>query len=218
MEVNKIYQELQDLINKNSSYKGSPITKRQFVDLYNNVSITYIVNLLKNRNLDDLRYLTSLRKSKELDKGGCEDKYCIFKLPKDYLSIINLSSEFKGDGCLVMSEHLEEVRPEEVDIYYNDSNTEPSIDYGESIYTLYNGGIKLFKKNFEINKAVLDYYKTPEKIDIKGYKKSNGSDSVDLTPTDLPQNIILNIISEMALKFVQSVENTTQWQMLNSNK
>ena len=133
MTVQELYQYVKDAVERNSTYRGSSITKRQFVDSYNTSIVEYVYEMLENRNSDMTRYISDLRTFKDIKFLSETERYSLFEKPDNYLSFIDLYCEFDNSECKITSEYLQEIKPEEANIYYTDPNYEPSFEYGESM-------------------------------------------------------------------------------------
>ena len=58
--------------------------------------------------------------------------------------------------------------------------------------------------NFEINKTLISYYRTPRKIDMQGYRHINGEESTDIHPDVTPylsSEIINRVVTEINREF-----------------
>lgn len=216
MTAEELYLYTQDILNGNSTNKNAFLTRRLFVDFYNRNSIKYVFNLLNNRNSDELRVISNLRVEKELDKAKEGDISDEFYFPEDYLSFINISAVFSDETCSNMrSEVMKEVKPENIDIEYNDAWLSPSLKHAESLYYTSENGVTIFKKDFEIKSAKLLYYKKPLQIDLPGYIKINGEESQTVDP-DLQEKALLDIAVMIAKSIAGANENATAFQVLTN--
>ena len=91
-------------------------------------------------------------------------------LPKDYFEWKRLSADAKSD-CCDNSHRLKIYLAEEgdIDIMLDDKNKKPSYDWGETFCTLIGNHIKVYTNNdFDVEKAILTYYRQPTHIQIEG--------------------------------------------------
>lgn len=214
----ELYIYTLDLINKNSTNSKANLTKREFVELYKVNSIRYINYLLNNRNDDLIRTISNLRTFEELVEVSNDRIFNEFVFPEDYLSFINITAIFSNSNCSEMhSQVMTEIKPEEIDKYYNDAYNEPSLKHAESLYYTSGEGIIIYKKDFDIKSATLNYYRNPSQIDIVGYTKLDGSTSQNINP-DLHDSALIEIAIMIAKQFAGATEDTAQFQILSQTQ
>lgn len=214
-----LYIYVLDLINKNATNARTHLSKREFVELYKVNSVRYISYLLNNRGDDLIRTISNLRTfDYGLEEIDTESTYNEYKFPEDYLDFINLSAKFKNDKCKeIKSQVMTEVKPEEIDKYYNDPYNEPSLRAAETLYNMSGEGVIVYKKGFEIKSVDLYYYRKPIEIDIVGYERLDGSPSTNINP-DLSSPALTEIAIMIAKQFAGAVENSTQYQILTQTQ
>lgn len=208
MTTEELYVYVQDLVNKNSSGRGADITKGWFVDAYNINSKRYVASLLHNRNDDLLRTISNLRTNSEIDSVSIGDIYNEYEFPENYFDFINVTCIFTNDSCKsgVKSQVMTEIKPENLDILYNDPFNEPSLKHAETLYNTYGQGMYIYKKGFEIKDVTLYYYKKPSEIDMVGNIKLDGSESNETVDPDLSDQALIEIGLMMAKQFSSSTD------------
>ena len=219
MTTIELYTYVKDLVNRNSTGKGADLSKGLFVKYYNTSSKKYVTYLLNNRNDDVLRSISNLRTVVEIEEVDSNSKYNEYAFPGDYLDFINVTAKFKGDYCPqgLRSQIMKEVKPEEIDLYYNDPFNEPSIKHAESLYNLSGKGIFIYKKGFEIEDVNLYYYRNPQEIDIEGYKHEDGEVSTTIDP-DLSDQALLEVALMIAKQFTISTDDYNKAQFLQQQQ
>lgn len=219
MTVNELYIYVKDLVDKNSTGSNVDVTKWWFVDAYKVNSIRYVNYLLNNRNDDLLRTIANLRVTTELEKGAEEDQYDEFIFPDNYLNFVNLSALLVDDRCKkgVKTQIMKEIKPENLDLLFSDPYNEPSIRHAETLYNTSDRGVFIYKKGFKIKSAELYYYRKPTEIDIEGWQKDDGTNSVNIDP-DLSDSALIEVGIMMAKQFSLSNENYNKMQSLTQSQ
>lgn len=219
MTVKELYIYVKDLVDKNSTGSNVDVTKWWFVDAYKINSIKYVNYLLNNRNDDLLRTIANLRVPEELEKVFVGEQYDEFSFPENYLNFINITATLTSDKCKkgVKTQVMKEVKPENIDLLFSDPYNEPSIKYAETLYNTSSSGVFIYKKGFKIKSAELYYYKKPVEIDIEGWQRDDGSDSINIDP-DLSDSALIEVGIMMAKQFSMSNEDYNKAQALTQTQ
>lgn len=193
-------------VNKNDTNRKINISKGEFVIIFNDQAAIWLKNKiefnLKSDEMDDIEEL--LVTDSELKKIGDTTKSSDFEIPSDYFKYSNSYSIAKKDGCTPAILYNYEIKNKNVNFNYIDDNNDPSFDYQETFVRVANNLIRVGRKeDFTIDKCFLDYYKLPLQIDISGYKKVDGTQSVDINP-NISDPLVNEIISYCATEFIRT--------------
>lgn len=137
--------------------------------------------ILEKKNEDDIRLIEHLLINQNLKKSDRTEMLQSFNLPKDFFDHSNLFTIAEQDGC--KDKILTwEIKNQNANELYFDTNNEPSFYYRETFYQISNKKVNIYIKNFEIDEAKLFYYRYPTEIDVEGYTKIDGSQSKNVDP------------------------------------
>lgn len=217
MEAIEAYIKFTELVEGNSTNNNLDVTTELFVSLYNNTSKLWLEWTLEKRNEDAIRYASPLLTlKKQLALNNKENTHNNYKLPKDFFDLSNLDV-YAAKGCCEESRlKTFEVKNDDENELYHDKFNEPSFEYRETYYTLSNNNVAVFKKDFELSKVNLSYYRYPREIDIEGYIRSDGTNSQNINP-DLDDKVVNRIIIASAKSFSANKGDTESYQ-LNSDR
>lgn len=201
MSPQEIKLRLLQKVNKNLINQGISLDLPRAMYLYNQEAIRMVEKVIEQRDSDDIRLIqTLLENSKSLQKNKDTDRGTLFKLPKDYFAFITVVGYADKGGCKNKRIKLFEIKHENEDEVTLDENNEPSFKYREAPYTIGSDSVHIFRKDFDITKVLLSYYRYPRKVDIAGYVKEDGTQSKDIYP-DLDDKLVLRIIDSAAKSF-----------------
>ena len=186
---------------QNLSNGGIRLDKARFIQLFNECQNKYVSYILEKKNKDDIRDIQKLVvSSKSLKRSGVIDtpQCYVFSLPDDFFSFIDISGRFSDGKCSSPIFDLHEVKGENVALLFADHNHKPSFKHRETFYTIGGDGVKIYVDDFQVQSAFLTYYRYPVQVDISGYIRSDGSDSVDVDPEfdDKVVNEILDMVDK----------------------
>lgn len=201
MKIEEAYIRFVDIVNRNLTNNNVNVDKIRFIFLFNSASIKYLSWILEKRNEDDIRQiapflildsgLSVLEKQTQFDK---------FSLPKDYFDLANVSVFATKGNCINQKLFTFEAKSENTEELLSDENNKPSFEYRETFYLTASKSLIIYKDNFDIESAVLAYYRYPKKVDIDGYFKEDGKGSVSVDP-EFDDRAIEKILLIMAKDF-----------------
>lgn len=201
-------------INKNDTNSDIDITKGEFVLLYNEQKDVWlsegISNLFTDKSYHDVSEL--LVKHVELVKSATKEQYDIFEYPEDLFDYVTSYSICSKDGCgdiIVRNFYL---TPEDENTLLENVNYSPDIEFEETVVDLSGTQIFVYKKDFNIDKVFLTYYREVGKIDIAGYRKVDGTQSTDIHP-DVSDMFVEQIINRCAKEVIRRYENPDGFQL-----
>jgi hypothetical protein len=212
MTIEQAYLQYLQLINRNATNNNTNVSKDRFVLTFNNVQNRYVEWVLEKRNEDDIRDIqVLLQKDVPLSLLGSEEKFQSYQLPNNYFDFANIRAKAKSDCCPADNIHLFEVKSEDVESLFVDTNNEPSFDWRESFYHFANNAVILYRKNFEYDKVYLTYYRYPQQVDIQGYFVGT-TPSTNIDP-EFDDKVVNRIILGMSKEFAAITSDTASYQM-----
>lgn len=202
--VNELYYEFSLLLNKNNQNKNVNIEKHNFVYLYNRESLRWLNDYISNNNNSDNVFIISelLVKDLELTRIENNKEYSVYEIPSDLYTILPAESKSYVGKCILYNY----IKKPNVNVYLEDKFTKPSLTWERGLGELVDRGVIIYKDNFEIDKTVISYYKTPGKIDMQGYKHYDGRESEDINP-DVSEYISSEIINRVVTEINREFEN-----------
>ena len=142
--------------------------KSRYTVKYNIAQNKIIEWFIENNSTDENRYLQSIKKTYEkLDKSTIKEDYASFLLPKNYFEFIGLKVKGSKENCKNQLFKTREIKGEDVDNYFIDSNLDPSFKYRETFYTIADNAVQVFKKDFNIDSAEMSYYRYPKQVELE---------------------------------------------------
>lgn len=182
-------------INKNDSNRNINISKGEFVLKYNIQRLVWLYDKVPStESTDEINELNPLLKlDLDLEKVVSKENYTTFKLPEDFGKYVRSYSLASKNSCTNSVIYNNPVKGKNLNELLRSENDKPSFEYEETFYSLNDSLISIYKTDFEVEKVFLDYYRQPEKIDIGGYIKVDGSQSADIDP-NIPDELVNQII------------------------
>lgn len=167
MNFEESYQKYLAISESNGTTNNLSTDRSRFAVKYNISQNKIIEWFIENNKSDENRYLQSIKVPyKSLTVLDTQEDYKQFTLPDDYFDFINLKVTGSNDKCINQRLKSEEVKAENVDNLYVDSNYEPSFKFRETFYTIAKDAIQVYKKNFNIDSADLSYYRYPKQVEL----------------------------------------------------
>lgn len=199
MTISLAYLKFLEKVNANFTNDTVSADKSRFILLFNEVQIRYLEWLLEKRNEDSIRYAQEMVERYQNTVQTNTIQYATTPLPEDYFDLVTARSFVRTDECADYIE-LFEVKQEHTDLYYRDAFNSPSFKYRESFFTISNNKIRVYKKDFEVEKVELHYYRYPKDVDISGYLKIDQTHSTDIDP-EWDDKSVYRILNGCAFQF-----------------
>ena len=216
MTIEETYINFLNHVNRNNTNNNISVDRPRFVMLFNDVAIRYVEWILNKRNEDNIRYVESLLVlDKSLEEVGITEVATKFELPENYFDFSNLSVYASKDKSKKVKLKTWEIKSEDVEEIYHDINNEPSFDYRETFYFFTSGTVAVYKKDFDVDRVLLTYYRYPQKVDISGYIDVDGNDSTNIDP-EFDDKVVGRIIIAMAKAFASNVSDPNNFQLKSS--
>lgn len=215
MTSEKLYYNLNLILNKNASLKTVSIPKPNFVILYNREALFWLDDYIgKHSSTEDIHNIQGLLKVDAplvLDKSTSE--YYDYILPEDYFQFVDSKSEASQNKCTRTVYNYFQ-KPKE--IHVNLEFQKPSFKFEESVCNISDKKLRIYVDEYKINTSYLSYYITPTKIDLEGYidlDTGNPSQNID---SDLDEYFQFQILDRVALEIQREFENTNAINILQS--
>lgn len=168
MKFEEGYQKYIVLAEKNGTTDNLSTDKNRFAVKYNIAQNKVIEWLIESNSSDENRYLQSIKIPREkLEEKQNKTDYTSFSLPKNYFDFIGLKVLASNTKCKNQLLKVSEIKSENVNTYYIDSNLDPSFKYRETFYTIESDAVQVYKKDFTIDSTELSYYRYPKQVELE---------------------------------------------------
>lgn len=206
MQIQEVYQRTLFKVNRNLGSNNTSLDRARFILLYNESQWKRVLQVYKEGNDERLREIQAFLKPHEnLTIATTENKKVLFNLPEDYLELSHLLPLAKKEDCQAELSAME-IKDKNYQNILFDNYNEPSFEYRETLYTIADGKVIIYKKDFDINSTKMSYYRYPKPVDIVGYTNLNNTPSTNIDPEG-DDRFIENVINMVALAYSQNVEN-----------
>lgn len=214
MTSREIYKRFLLKINKNDSNDGVNVLPSHFVLMFNTESLAWLGTKLRddsdNWKLDHLQELVST--DVQLPVQKTHNDSVDFTLPGDlyrYISSYSIASQDKCKGRKIFNFDKNTLNLTAV---LADAMSRPSFKFEETPCIQKSGTLKVYFEDFKIDSVFLSYYRQPKPIDIAGYRKLDGSPSVD-ADTDLSDENIDEVLNRMAVEVLREYQDGEGFQL-----
>jgi len=168
MNFEESYQKYLILSESNGTTDKLSTNKGRYAVKYNIAQNKVIEWLIESNSTDENRYLQSIKIPYEkLALLETKDDYASFSLPKNYFDFIDLKVLGSKDNCKSQLFKSREIKGENVDAYFIDSNLDPSFKYRETFYTIAKDAVQIYKKDFVVDTSEMTYYRYPVQIELE---------------------------------------------------
>lgn len=228
MTTEEVIIKIKKRVNKDDTDDFDNLSLFSCVEAYNKAQLN-VVNYLTGqtnqykqgseatfRNVDRLTVL--LNKTPQPLNVTKEGSYFYTEtFPEQYFKYLSSYSEATNGKCA--KKEILHIPVEEANIHVikRNHNQNASFEWAEAPITIAESRLKIHTDNkFDILKAYLTYYRYPITIDIAGYVKSDGTNSVTIDP-ELPEDVVEMCIDE-AVRIIQGdIQNGTGLQIAQQN-
>lgn len=167
MLIEDVYLIYLNKAEKNLTNDAKSTDRGRFTILWNNQQLNFLDRLLQMRGSDDIRQAqVFLKIDKPLEKQSESKTSTKFKLPQDFFDIGDVQAFATKDNCKNQKLFLYETSPENYTEYLRNNDTKPDFLWRESIFSLSSDSVEIFQDNFTIEKALMSYYRQPNKIQL----------------------------------------------------
>lgn len=204
---------------QNLANGGIKLDRGRFVYLFNEAQdrlVRYYINRKDDETVKAIQFLLVYWRSLER-KGRLDNPEATrFSLPDDFLWFSNVSGSFQKGECSATDFNMWDVKNENVHELLADENNKPSFDFRETFYSLGEDSIIVYEDGFNTEALRLTYYRSPRRVDISGYYRSDGSPSTDIDP-ELPDDLVIQVLDMMAKQFGLNEDNLNRYQFDKDN-
>lgn len=228
MTTEAVIVNIKNLLNKLDSKDYDNIENWQIVNAFNIAQILWVRRQFHGNNLmregdeasliriDDLQILVKKQKLSFVDKGSFIQTY---PLPSDYLFFKRLDLDAESKCCSkdkTMIAYM--VKESDVNLALANSLYKPSFEWGETIFTISEGRLKIFKEDdVKFKNVYLTYYRYPKRISLQNtFDIETGSVSTISQNPEWKDDICYLIIHEAAKLLSMGLEHINAI-MLNNN-
>lgn len=213
MTASQAYIRFLQLVNRNNTNNNVNVDRERFVMMYNNNQNRYVEWVLEKRNEDDIRDIQILlTKDVPLLLQNSGDRFQTYGLPTNYFDFANLNAKAKNVCCPADDIHLVEVKSEDVEELWIDTNNQPSFTWRETFYHLSANSVILYRKDFDITNVNLTYYRYPRQIDLDNYINADGNPSSNVDP-EFDDKVVDRILLATSKEFAAITSDANAYQM-----
>jgi hypothetical protein len=210
----EIYKKFLLKVNKNDTNGYIKVPKSQFVLIFNEEKRKYLQKALDVKEssigIEDLEELLVV--DKPLDKVDTYTLKVDFKLPENYLKSVSsyvIASKGSCNGVVLYNWF---VKPKDINVLLQNYNQRPSFEYQETLMTINNSLMSVYKTDFNIDEVYYTYYREPKDLDIEGYTHIDGTPSTNVY-TDFADINIEAVIDCAVTEALRNYESTEQLQI-----
>jgi hypothetical protein len=194
MTVNDCYSYVQDRLNTLSTNSGDNIPKHTFVRAFNAMQNLWVESRCKLSSTNSIRIDEIQNLSTPIEKTPVfKQTYSEIDLPENYLHYRRCVGY---TPCLL---YLFPKKEEDVNRLLSDDNWKPSLEWGESFYTIVGNKVKIYG-DFPISKVEFIYFRKPTPINMEdGFEDVNGQITIDVNPDSFSESSIIEILNQTVL-------------------
>ncbi len=199
-------------INKNDSQFRISCDKGRFVLLVNENKHKWALSTIEaSKGTVLIEHVEQLVKDAELLNSVVKEEYVEFDFKNQFYETIGGVCLAEQGDCK-QTLRLREVKNQDKQLLYFDSSSQPSFEYEWSYYTVQNNKVRIYRKDFNILSATIEYYEFIPEFDIEGYTKADGTASTNI-PFTVSDDIVDEILDETAKDFMRIYENQVGFQL-----
>lgn len=202
-----IYLKFLTKINKGNTQGDIACDKDRFVLIFNEVKNRWVEKNLKVKDSILIDSLWEIVKTEKLNKGIDKGDYQEFYIPDDFYELILTQSDVVKDSCKKKI-YLREVKNQDKNVLSFNLNYKPDFEFEWSFVSLQNETLRVYKNDFEVLDAIIEYYQVIPNLDIEGYIHLDGNASTN-KPIPLSEQYVDQIINLAAEEFERDFQNQT---------
>lgn len=208
------YKKFELKANNINTASSIDISEGEFVLIFNEQQNKWYSSKWKGRgviySLDTVQQLISTDQA--LTKTVNTTRYSEFTLPDNYLDYISSYALASKGSCKDRVVYTNQVKLNDLPSYLRDENNKPSFEYHDTLSTVSQDKLQVYKTDFSIDSVFLTYYRYPLTIDIAGYTRLDGTPSTTIDP-ELFDQAIDEIIDWCVLEVQRSASNPEGFQL-----
>lgn len=215
MNIQDAYAQFITGFNSLATNVGQNIHYDQFVILLNKAQLHWAEVRIKVAEGQLIRVdeLEQLLKDHTVMASGKKENFYEVPLPNDYFHRSRLYATVDGCDGIVYGKFVEEGN---LNVLLQGAFTAPSAEWEETLVTIFNKKLRVYFKDFLLDKVYLKYYRLPIPADIAGYTRLDGSPSVNV---DLEFNgVNAQEILDMTVQLASGATlDTTRYQVISKH-
>ena len=219
MTALEAYQSLLEKVNRNDTNSNIHVPRGRFVNLYNQQRLVWLGNKLEeykaSQKLDELSDL--LEDDVELNRVDNRRDHSRFKLPEDFYEFSSSYSLASKGDCTDRVLVNWEIKSSDKQVALRDENNNPSFEYEETLAIISKGMLSVYFSDFSVDRCFLTYYRVPNKIDLEGYVRLDGTPSKTSDP-ELPDELVDEILDYCYKEIMRSNQNIEGFQLAKDKK
>jgi hypothetical protein len=215
--------KLKQRLNKLASNDYDNIECWQIVEAFNKAQTEWVRRQLHGNNM--------YREGDEMSKRRIDDLQPLLKefamagsttdtyfesagIPTDYMEYKRISTYATSKCCpepRLMTVYLSEEA--NVDLIFRDTLKRPDYEWGETFCTWIGNKVRVYKRDFDIAKVILTYYRQPVLIQIAGCQNPyDGTTTVTDVICEFKDDVVEVLLDEAASLIAGDIENFNQYQ------
>jgi hypothetical protein len=215
--------KLKQRLNKLASNDYDNIECWQIVEAFNKAQTEWVRRQLHGNNM--------YREGDEMSKRRIDDLQPLLKefamagsttdayfesagIPTDYMEYKRISAYATSKCCpepRLMTVYLSEEA--NVDLIFRDALKRPDYEWGETFCTWIGNKVRVYKRDFDIAKVLLTYYRQPVLIQIAGCQNPyDGTTTVTDVICEFKDDVVEVLLDEAASLIAGDIENFNQYQ------
>jgi hypothetical protein len=215
--------KLKQRLNKLASNDYDNIECWQIVEAFNKAQTEWVRRQLHGNNM--------YREGDEMSKRRIDDLQPLLKefamagsttdtyfesagIPTDYMEYKRISAYATSKCCpepRLMTVYLSEEA--NVDLIFRDTLKRPDYEWGETFCTWIGNKVRVYKRDFDIAKVILTYYRQPVLIQIAGCQNPyDGTTTVTDVICEFKDDVVEVLLDEAASLIAGDIENFNQYQ------
>jgi hypothetical protein len=207
-----IYEKTLIKVNKNNTGANIALDLPRFVLLFNECKNRWVERNLKNRDSILIDNLYQTISNAKLLSPISTDVYCDFVLPDNFYQLAGATCVAKRGNCK-RTLFTREVKNQNKQVLRYVSNQKPNFDYEWTFCSVQGENIRIYRTDFDILQADIEYYSVIPDIDIAGYIKIDGTSSTSIPLDIIADQYIDQIINLTAEEYMRNVQDQIGLQM-----
>ncbi len=199
------YLKFLNKINKGNSQGDIACDRDRFVLIINEVKNRWVEQTIKVKDSILIDSLWEIVKTQNLINGVDKIDYTEFEIPVDFYELALSHCEADKEGCSKKL-YLREVKNQDKNILNFNQNYRPDFDFEWSFVSVQDNKLRVYKNDFKVKTATIEYYQVIPDFDIEGYYDINGNLSSN-KPFIISEQYVDQIINLAAEEFERNFQN-----------
>jgi hypothetical protein len=207
MSPELMYIKFLDKINKGNSGGGIDCDKERFVRIINECKNRWVERGIKDKDSILIDSYQEIIKTKNLlNPSDTTTDYTEFPLDEDFYEAILAKCVAEKGKCKKVL-YSREVKNQNKNFLQFDESTSPDFEWEWTFNSIQSNKIRIYKKDFNISSAVLEYYKVIPDIQMEGTVNIDGDVVTQSIGIDISEQYVDQIINLAAKEFEMNYQN-----------